>query len=101
MRGEHDAIDHAPLQSGTAPLCVQRGRAIGVVVPLPFLGVSSLNFGPLFGAAFFLYCTRASSGRLEPRSRLELRSFGCDTARCQIVLDLLHDVVEDGRQAVP
>jgi len=29
-------------------------HAIGVVVLLPFLGVSSLNFGPLATAAFFL-----------------------------------------------
>jgi hypothetical protein len=28
--------------------------AIGVALPLPFLGVSSLNFGPLATAAFFI-----------------------------------------------
>jgi hypothetical protein len=27
----------------------------GVVISLPFLGVSSLNFGPLATAAFFLF----------------------------------------------
>jgi hypothetical protein len=31
--------------------------AIGVAVLLPFLGVSSLNFGPLVRAAFFLRCS--------------------------------------------
>ncbi len=29
----------------------------GVVISLPFLGVSSLNFGPLATAAFFLGCS--------------------------------------------
>jgi hypothetical protein len=33
---------------------LQCSTAIGVVVLLPFLGVSSLNFGPLATAAFFL-----------------------------------------------
>jgi hypothetical protein len=33
---------------------VHCGMAIGVAIPLPFLGVSSLNFGPLATAAFFL-----------------------------------------------
>jgi hypothetical protein len=33
---------------------VQCDTAIGVVLSLPFLGVSSLNFGPLATAAFFL-----------------------------------------------
>ncbi|WP_457093988.1 hypothetical protein [Microvirga sp. P5_D2] len=33
---------------------LQRNTAIGVAVLLPFLGVSSLNFGPLATAAFFL-----------------------------------------------
>jgi hypothetical protein len=31
--------------------------AIGVAVLLPFLGVSSLNFGPLARVAFFLRCS--------------------------------------------
>jgi hypothetical protein len=33
---------------------LQCSMTIGVVVLLPFLGVSSLNFGPLATAAFFL-----------------------------------------------
>jgi hypothetical protein len=33
---------------------LQCSTTIGVVVLLPFLGVSSLNFGPLATAAFFL-----------------------------------------------
>jgi hypothetical protein len=33
---------------------LQCSTAIGVAVLLPFLGVSSLNFGPLATAAFFL-----------------------------------------------
>ena len=33
---------------------VHCNMAISVAVLLPFLGVSSLNFGPLFGAALFL-----------------------------------------------
>ena len=33
---------------------LQRNMAIGVAVLLPFLGVSSLNFGPLATTAFFL-----------------------------------------------
>jgi hypothetical protein len=33
---------------------VQCSTAIGVAVLLPFLGVSSLNFGPLARVAFFL-----------------------------------------------
>ena len=33
---------------------MQCNTAIGVAVLLPFLGVSSLNFGPLVTAAFFL-----------------------------------------------
>ena len=33
---------------------LQCSTAIGVAVLLPFLGVSSLNFGPLVRAAFFL-----------------------------------------------
>ena len=36
------------------PYIVQCNTAIGVAVLLPFLGVSSLNFGPLATAAFFL-----------------------------------------------
>jgi hypothetical protein len=34
-------------------ICALRDRD-GVAVPQPFLGVSSLDFGPSFGAAFFL-----------------------------------------------
>jgi hypothetical protein len=33
---------------------LQCSTAIGVAVLLPFLGVSSLNFGPLVTVAFFL-----------------------------------------------
>jgi hypothetical protein len=36
---------------------LQCSTAIGVAVLLPFLGVSSLNFGPLATAAFFLGCS--------------------------------------------
>jgi hypothetical protein len=45
---------------------LQCSTAIGVVVLLPFLGVSSLNFGPLATAAFFLaqsFCP-AAGGQL-------------------------------------
>jgi len=34
-------------------------KAIGVALLLPFLGVSSLNFGPLATAAFFFGCNRS------------------------------------------
>ncbi|WP_046868451.1 hypothetical protein [Microvirga massiliensis] len=32
---------------------VRCSTTLGGALPLPFLGVSSLNFGPLFGVAFF------------------------------------------------
>jgi hypothetical protein len=40
---------------------LQRSTAIGVAVLLPFLGVSSLNFGPLARVAFFLGCFRLAT----------------------------------------
>jgi hypothetical protein len=38
----------------SAQAIVRCNIAIGVAMLLPFLGVSSLNFGPLATAAFFL-----------------------------------------------
>ena len=40
---------------------LQCSTAIGVAVLLPFLGVSSLNLGPLTIAAFFLGCLRLAT----------------------------------------
>jgi hypothetical protein len=54
MHWGHDPLVRSALQSNDTSLLVHRGRVIGVAPPLPFLGVSSLNFGPLFEAAFFL-----------------------------------------------
>ena len=60
-------------------------KAIGVALLLPFLGVSSLNFGPLATAAFFLgrsvsHAARrlassivARACRLRPKSRVSVR----------------------------
>jgi hypothetical protein len=47
---------------------LQCSTTIGVVVLLPFLGVSSLNFGPLATAAFFLALsiTITRYGALQP-----------------------------------
>ena len=46
------ALLHLPISSRGVFCAVQHGD--GVAVLLPFLGVSSLNFGPLARAAFFL-----------------------------------------------
>jgi hypothetical protein len=43
-----------PCRNRGDPYIVHCNTAIGVAVLLPFLGVSSLNFGPLATAAFFL-----------------------------------------------
>jgi hypothetical protein len=48
---------------------LQRNTAIDVAVLLPFLGVSSLNFGPLL-AAFFLSCVLVAEPRAGEQSYL-------------------------------
>ena len=53
---------------------MQCSTAIGVAVLLPFLGVSSLNFGPLATAAFFLGCCM-DAGWLKNRNSAPLRLF--------------------------
>ena len=49
---------------------LQCSTAIGVAVLLPFLGVSSLNSGPLARVAFFLRFLRFSKTRKRSASRL-------------------------------
>ncbi len=52
--------------SGTSYI-VQCNAAIGVAGLQPFLGVSSLNFGPLATAAFFLECFGLAGSRYDPQ----------------------------------
>jgi hypothetical protein len=98
MRYGHEGLYPTPLQSQVASLLVQHGTAIGVALPLPFLGVSSLNFGPLFRAAFFsaFSVPRAAASR----TREGCASLGRDAARRQLILDFLHDMLEHGHEAV-
>ena len=53
-----------PCRNRGDPYIVHCNTAIGVAVLLPFLGVSSLNFGPLATAAFFLGPVSAPDSRL-------------------------------------
>src|SRR5688572_2543346 len=46
---------------------LQCNTAIGVAVLLPFLGVSSLNFGPLARVAFFLRCVVLPVSTADPQ----------------------------------
>jgi hypothetical protein len=46
---------------------LQCSTAIGVAVLLPFLGVSSLNFGPLARVAFFLRWLVLAKATSEPQ----------------------------------
>jgi hypothetical protein len=51
---------------------LQCNTAIGVAGLLPFLGVSSLNFGPLEGVAFFLRWRVVANATGEPQVDLLL-----------------------------
>jgi hypothetical protein len=53
---------------------LQCSTAIGVAVLLPFLGVSSLNFGPLVTVAFFLRWLVLAKAACEPQLDLLLRA---------------------------
>ena len=53
---------------------LQCNTAIGVAVLLPFLGVSSLNFGPLATAAFFLRWFVLAKAAGEPQLDFLLRA---------------------------
>jgi hypothetical protein len=61
---------------------VQCSTAIGVAVLLPFLGVSSLNFGPLARVAFFLRCAVLSIRTGEPQLELRVLQTCCLLENC-------------------
>jgi len=54
MQKTHGRIGQHPLRFVRRILIIAVRYGDGVAVSLPFLGVSSLNFGPLATAAFFL-----------------------------------------------
>ncbi|MBQ0819752.1 hypothetical protein KBI52_05905 [Microvirga sp. HBU67558] len=49
-KGSHAALLSLPIEWASRIFAVQYDD--GVVISLPFLGVSSLNFGPLFSGLF-------------------------------------------------